>query len=140
MPEINIPDFENVELFTLLDPGVYTFNIQELPTVEAAKSSGKPKLCFKAVVVDGPPQKQAGGENGTNPAGRMQYVSIPYEMKSVIKQLLIATGLLRRDDKSSPMAKGQFNSDILQGTTFRATLVPNMYDGNESRKIGKYLY
>jgi hypothetical protein len=139
MPEINIPDFENTELFTLLDPGVYTFNIQEPPLIEPAKSSGKPKLVFKAVVVDGPPQKTASGANGNNPAGKMQFVSIPLELTSVLKSLLIATGLLIRNDKTSPMAKGQFNSDILVGTTFRATLEPNTYNGNESRKIGKYL-
>jgi hypothetical protein len=134
MPEINIPDLENTELNVLLDPGVYTFNIQEMPTVEPAKSSGKDVLKFKAVVMDGQPQK-----NGANPAGRVMFNNIPLELKSVVKQLLIACGLLRRDDKTSPMAKGNFNTDILLGATFRATVEPNMYKDSEGRKIGKYI-
>ncbi len=138
MPQVHIPDFANTKMFTLLDPGVYTFTIKELPTLEAAQSSGKLKLCFKAIVLDGPPQK----ETGDNPADRILYVTIPDFMdtgRSRVKQLLIAAGYLRRDDKDSPMANGDFNTDDLIGAIFKALVEPSDYNGKPGRAITKYI-
>jgi hypothetical protein len=138
MPEVNIPDFENTKLNSLLDPGVYTFTIKDPPTLEPAQSSGKLKLVYKAEVLDGPPQK----DDGANPAGRVQFVTIPDFMdtgRSRVKQLLISAGFLRRDDKESPMARGNFNTDDLVGAIFKAVLEPSDYNGKPGRKIEKYI-
>lgn len=145
MPEINIPDFDKVELYPpMLDPGVYTLTVKDPPEVKAARSSGKPILTIVFEVVNGPAQKQSNTTGDNSPVGRKITDGISLEMKSKIKQLYIAAGLLRRDDKTSPAAKGNLgNTDRLVGCTVQAVVAASTYEKNgenrETRKIDKYL-
>lgn len=136
MPEINIPDMDQVDLYPkLLDPGVgYLVNIQELPVLSNA-STGNPQIELTMTVLSGPEQKEPSGEYGTSPVGRKIKDFISLKAKFRIKQLLIAAGLLDRADKNSEMAKGNFNTDKLMGAKFSISLEPKMYEGKEGRTI-----
>jgi hypothetical protein len=133
MPQINLPGMENTEVSGgMLDPGAgYVVNIQEAPVLKTAKT-GTPQLEVRMTVISGPTQK-----DGSNPAGRKIVDFIALTAVFRIKQLLIAAGLLNRNDKVSDMARGMFDTDILIGQKFSVNVEADMYDGKEKRK---YVY
>lgn len=138
MPAINIPKFEEVTVSApRLDPGQYVVNITEKPSLEE-NQNGKPYLALTMKVIEGPEQQQEDpGTGSKSPAGRtvkdrLYLVDGAYFR---VKQLLIASGLLARDDTESPMAHGQFNSDMLVGTRFSINLTAQMNNGKEYRNV-----
>lgn len=138
MATINIPNFEDVSVSApMLDVGTYVMNVTEKPEVKE-NQNGKPYLELVMKVVEGPQQSQPDpGTGSTDPAGRtwkdrLYLVDGAYFR---IKQLLLAAGVLARDDKDSPLARGQFNSDILVGTRFTVNLTAQMNNGKEYRNV-----
>jgi hypothetical protein len=140
LPEIHIPDFDKVSLQPpQLDCGTYTVNVQEKPTIES-QSDGKQYIQLQMVVMGGPAQKEADPATGnTSPVGRkwrdrLYLVDGAYFR---VKALLIAAGILARDDKASAIAMGNFNSDLLVGTKFQIRLDPNInpQTGKEYRNV-----
>lgn len=137
MPEIIIPNMEDAEIFSAqLDPGAgYLFNIQELPKVIQAKT-GTTQLEVTFTVISGPDQKVTNPETGTlSPTGKKIKDFIAFTAQFRMKQLLVACGLLARDDKTSEMAKGKFNSDILLGQKCGGSIEAEMYQEKERRRI-----
>jgi hypothetical protein len=137
MPNIEIPNMENAELYAgMLDPGPhYLVNVQELPQIKEAKTGTK-QIQLTMTVLSGPDQKSPDPQTGSlSPAGRKVTDFIALSAAFRVKQLLIAAGLLARDDKTSALAKGNFNTDLLMGTKFSITIEPDMYDGKEKRRV-----
>lgn len=140
MPELNIPNFDQVQLAPpQLDPGTYTVNVQEKPTLER-QDDGKQFLQINMVVMDGPAQQEADPLTGSkSPVGRkwrdrLYLVDGAYFR---VKALLIAASILKRDDKSSAIAMGRFNTDLLVGAKFQIKLDPNVNPatGKEYRNV-----
>jgi len=138
MPELSIPNFEEVSVGSLrLDPGEYVVNIQDKPEVKENRN-GKPYLEVNMTIVEGPEQQEPDPSSGSkDPAGRnirdnLYLVDGAYFR---IKQLLVASGILARDDNESPIARGQFNTDILVGTRFTVRLSTRMNNGKEYRDV-----
>ncbi len=139
MPQIEIPNFDEVQLAPpRLDPGDYVATITEKPALEE-NQNGKPYLAVKMKIVEGPEQSDPDPATGSrSPAGR-NWTDRLYLVDGAyfrVKQLLVAAGLLARDDHDSPMAKGKFNSDMLVGTTFNIRVTTQMSkDGKEYRNV-----
>lgn len=138
MPQINIENFENVALSApRLDPGgPYTGKIIEPPKLQTAEGSGKQYLEVHTQVVEGPEQQEADPSTGSkDPTGTTfsdrYYLSEKAAFR--LKQLLVATGLLAKDDNESPMAKGQINSDILAGQQYKFQVSIQLNNGREYR-------
>lgn len=137
MPEINIENFENVSLGApRLDPGgPYEGQITDAPEMKQS-DSGKPYLEVKTKVLDGPQQQEPDPETDSHsPVGR-EFTDRYYLNERAafrVKQLLVATGLLSKDDKESPMAKGSFNSDLLAGQKYKFQVTTQMNNGREYR-------
>lgn len=138
MPQIQIEDFENVPVSApRLDPGgPYTGKITEPPVLQTAENSGKQYVEVKTQVVDGPSQQEADPVTGSNSPQGLTFTDRYYTTKAAsfrLKQLLIATGLLAKDDTESPMAKGQINTDILAGQQYQFNVSIQYRDGREYR-------
>lgn len=138
MPQINIPNFDEVTVSApKLDPGEYMVNITEKPELKE-NQNGKPYLEIIMKVIEGPEQQQADpATGGTDPAGRkvtdrLYLVDGAYFR---VKQLLISAGILARDDKDSPLARGEFNSDVLVGARMPIKLSAQMNNGKEYRNV-----
>ena len=138
MPEIVIPNFEQVEIaLPRLIAGAYTMNIQEIPTMDISKN-GKQYVQIEMVVLDGPDQPDADPATGSfKPAGRkfrdrMYLVDGAYFR---VKAFLIAAGLLKRDDKQSALALGKLNTDTWVGTRFSVVLQPKINPDNQKEYL-----
>lgn len=137
MAEINIENFESVSLGApRLDPGgPYEGQITDTPEVKTS-DSGKSYLEVKTRVLEGPEQQEPDPETDSHsPAGR-EFTDRYYLNERAafrLKRLLVATGLLAKDDKDSPMAKGQFNSDMLAGQKYKFQVSTQMNNGKEYR-------
>jgi len=137
MPQVNIENFDDVDVdsYRMLDPGVYTVNVQEEPTVKMSKNNNQ-QLELTMKVIEGVDQKEADPSTGSkSPAGRVVKDWIAFKAAFRIKKLLIAAGILRRDDRDSDIAKGKFETGMLIGTKFQIKLVADSYNGKEQRKV-----
>lgn len=143
MPVVNIPDFESVEVAPpRLDIGKgYVGNIVELPVIkhqDENDSSSKQYIEVKVKILEGPPQSEMDPVTGSpSPTGRSmtdRLYLVPGAFFKV-KQLLVSAGLIARNDKDSPMAKGQIALDALIGAKFPFNIVASMKDGTEYRNI-----
>lgn len=140
MPEITIDNFESVSLSNVqLDPGTpYMGQISEPPKIQ--QDDGKAWLEITTRVVEGPEQTEADPATGSkNPEG-VEFTDRYYISQAAawrIKKLLVATGLLAKDDTASPMAQGKFNSDILTGKRypFSVELQINPKNGKTYRRF-----
>ncbi len=137
MPEITIEGFDEVAVgFKYFDPGEYTVNVTEKPTIET-NDNGKTFIALTMKILEGPQQQEVHPETGSkDPRGgtikdRLYLVDKAYFR---VKQLLVAAGILTRDDKTSPIAKGKFSTDILMGTRFTIKYDVSMRDGKEYRE------
>lgn len=139
MPEVNVPGFEDVDLSPpQLDPGEYTMNIYDKVQLRTAESSGKQYLEVPLKVVEGPEQQAPDPNTGeTDATGRTMNDRVYLSQAALwrLKALLVASGLLARDDKDSPMAQGNINTDMLTGTTVQVKLTPQMNNGREYRNV-----
>jgi hypothetical protein len=129
MPRVEIPDFENTKVFTLLDPGVYNVEVDGIPLVENNKK-GNPQIIMTMTVTDGPTQ-----QTGDNPFGRKIKDFIPFALSTKVKALLLACGVLTRDDTTSEIAKGGFDTEILMGARLQVRLTRRMYNGNPQNDV-----
>lgn len=138
MAEIEIDGFEEISIsnFKPLDPGSYTFVIPERPK-KVADDADKPYIEIQMKVVEGPAQQEPDPETGsTSPEGlvmRDRYYLTP-AAKWRIKKLLVACGIITRDDKDSPIARGKFDLDIFTGARFAAKVAIQMNNGKEYRQ------
>lgn len=135
MPEITIDDFESVSLSNVqLDPGgPYMAQISEPPKLEGAGET--PYLALSFRVVEGPEQLEADPATGSKSPEGTECTDRYYLSKAAawrVKKLLVSTGVLNKDDSDSPMAKGNFNSDILTGKRF-----PFMVELQTNTKTGR---
>lgn len=141
MPEITIDEFEDVSVGgQRLDPGAYTFVISEKPEVKDLDPSQpmadqKPYLEVKFKVVDGPDQEEVNSSGTNSPVGMVHTQRFYLNAKWGVKRLLIATGLLNREDKDSPMAKGRFNTDMLYNCKLSGVVKSEMYNNREYRNV-----
>ena len=141
MPEIIIDEFEDVSVGgQRLDPGAYTFVISEKPEVKDLDPNQplgdqKPYLEVKCKVVDGPEQEEINSSGSKSPVGMVHTQRFYLNAKWNIKRLLIATGLLNREDKESPMAKGRFNTDMLYNQKFSGGIKIDNYGGKDYRNV-----
>jgi len=137
MAEINIPNFENTPLsFVQLDPGTYTVQIQD--PYEQKFENDKEFIQLELTVKAGPAQKQPDEHGSTDPSGRKirDRIYLTGNAAWRLKRLLVCSGLLARDDKSSAMAKGNINLDLLMASgPFQIKLTPNIKDGKEYRNV-----
>lgn len=134
--KITLPDFQNATVGNepLVD-GIYTVNVPTSPTREMKGDKVSLKFTFK--VVAGPDQKSP-GENGTlSPIGRELHDFIPLQANCMwrMKRLLVAAGLMARDDKSSALAMGEFDTDSLIGNTFQVKVFQEEYEGKKRTKV-----
>lgn len=136
MPTVNLPNFDSVELAPpQLDPGEYMMSIPEKPEIKT-NPNGKQYIEVPYKVIEGPnQQKEDPGTGSKDPTGRVvrdrYYLVEGAEFR--IKRLLVSAGVLARDDKESPLAKGQFNTDILQGAKLPVNVTIQMNNGKEYR-------
>ena len=141
MPEITIDGFEEVSVGgQRLDPGTYVFVVSEKPVIKdldmnAPLSDQKPYLEVKFKVIDGPPQEEPNASGTNNPQGMIHTQRFYLNAKWGIKRLLIATGLLNREDNDSPMAKGRFNTDMLYNCKLNGVVKSEMYKEKEFRNV-----
>jgi hypothetical protein len=138
MAQIQIPNFDEVSVSApKLDPGEYVANIDDKPELKE-NQNGKPYLEIKLKIIEGPQQAQPDpGTGSTDPAGRTIYDRL-YMVDGAyfrVKQLLISAGILARDDKESPLARGEFNSDILAGARLPIKVSAQMNNGKEYRNV-----
>lgn len=130
MPRVNIPNFADVNVGGgegWLDAGIYTVNIQAAPQVNPPKPGKQfSQIELDMVVTDGPDQQKESPMTGTtNPTGRTvkDWLSLSPKAAWRIKLLLIASGLLDRNDKDSDVARGNWDTEELIGCTFQVELV-----------------
>lgn len=140
MPQINMPDFDQIELQPpSLDAGTYEGNIVEKPQVKSTEGEDpKQYLEVKIQVTDGPPQSKPHPVTGnTSAEGRTITNRVYLTQASAwrLKALLVCAGLLDRGDTSSPLAKGNINSDMLLGTHVKFEASKRMSNGNEYTDI-----
>ena len=145
MPDITIDGFEEVAVGgQRLDPGgPYTFVISERPELKdfdpsrdmETDSDYKPYLEIRFKVIDGPEQEEPNSSGGTNPAGMIHVQRFYLKARWGIKRLLIATGILSRDDTESPVAKGKFNTDMLYNCKLQGIVKAEMYNNREYRNV-----
>lgn len=138
MAEIEIDGFEDVNIsnFNPLDPGSYTFVIPERPK-KVNDDPDKPYIEVQMKVVEGPEQQDADPETGSkSPEGRTMRdrYYLTQASKWRIKKLLVACGIITRDDKDSPIARGKFDLDIFTGARFQAKVAIQMNNGKEYRQ------
>ncbi len=137
MPEINIPNFENVPTsFLQLDPGTYTVQIQD--PYEQKFENDKEFIEIHMTVKAGPNQKASDENGSTDPSGKKirDRVYLTGSAAWRLKRLLICSGLLSKDDKSSEMARGKINLDLLMASgPFQIKLTPNIREGREYRNV-----
>jgi len=143
MPTVNIPEFDHVDIAPpRLDVGKgYEGNIIELPTVKQQVENdptSKSYIEVKIKVLGGPDQQDPDpGTGSKSPAGRTitdrLYLTPGAYFK--IKQLLVSAQLMARNDKDSPLAKGQIPLEILMGARFPFDIVASMKDGVEYRNV-----
>ena len=141
MPELDLGDvdFEGVDVsgFTQLDPGTYMFQIAEPPREEF--KDDKRFLTFNFLVLGGPEQKEAFPDGSKDPAGKKWRDRVYLTPNAMwrFKRLLICAGLLARDDKTSPIAQGKMNTDLLAGQKVQVNLTPNINaeTGKEYRNV-----
>ena len=131
--EIKLPGFEEVEAsegFKLLAPGKYRVIIAEPPEV-GVNNNGNPEMVITMKVIGGPKQ-----EDGSDPAGSTIKDWI-YYTKAMwkLKNLLVSAGIIPKDDKTSDIARGQFDSDILTGQECVINLTASTYNGKEKRDV-----
>lgn len=108
----------------MLDPGVYTVVVKSF---ESKFENDKEYLAMVYETKEGPKQKDT---NFPDAEGREIFdrVYLTNEAAWRLKQLLVATGLLARDDKDSEMAKGDINLDqLMSGGAFRIRLTTRLY-------------
>lgn len=137
MPIINLPNFDKVELAPpQLDPGEYMMSIPEKPDIKS-NQNGKQYIEVPMKVIEGPQQQKPDpGTGSTDPTGRVvkdrYYLSEGAEFR--IKRLLVATGILARDDKESPLARGEgINTDMLIGAKMPVNVTIQLNNGKEYR-------
>lgn len=139
MAEIQIADFDKVELSPpRLDVGSgYVFGVENVQILENEKNNNK-YLEVTLRCVEGPDQTEADPITGlASPKGRVikDRVYLTEGAKWRVKALLIASGLLARDDKTSEIARGHFDSDILLGSTVQCSIESQMNEGKEYRNV-----
>lgn len=143
MATVNIPEFDHVEVAPpRLDIAKgYVGNIVELPTIKKQDENDPTSKTFievKIKVLEGPEQQDPDpGTGSKSPAGRTitdrLYLTPGAYFK--VKQLLVSAQLLARNDKESPLAKGQIPLEILVGVRFPFDIVASMKDGVEYRNV-----
>jgi len=140
MPEISIPDFDKVDLLPpRLDPGTYVVNIQNEPEYKV-HNNGKNYLDIEFVVIEGPNQAQPDPNTGSVAATGKKIHDWLWMVDGAyfkVKQMLIAMGLLTRDDKTSPLAQGKFTTAALVGArgTIKVSKQLNAQDQKEYTKV-----
>jgi len=120
--------FETVTISKpVLDAGAYIFLCEKEPTDEWDDKKDLEYLAFEYKVLDGPPQEKEDPEFGTSAAGRTasERVYLDSKNKWKLKKLMVAMGLLDRNDTTSDRARGNFGTEIFAGQTFHATIVHN---------------
>lgn len=131
MPKINLKGFEDTEVTPpMLDPGSYAVKITQAP-VEEWDDQNRNYMDIYMMVVSGPQQKNGDAAAGKDTRDRI-YLHTPKSWFR-LKQLLVAAGLMERDDKESPMAKGDIDTDLLAGQSLQIEVSINMRDGKEYR-------
>ncbi len=134
MPQVQMPDFENVELQPpSLDAGTYEGNIVEKPDLDQTED-GKQFITVLVQATDGPDQMKPHPVTGSMKVEGRTVRTRVYLTKAAawrVKQLLVCAGLLARDDAQSPMAKGNINTDMLLGTHVKFEVSKRMANGNE---------
>lgn len=136
MATINLPNFENTPLsMTLLKPGTYT--VQLIEPFQQKFENEKEFLELELTVKQGPEQDQPDENGSKDPAGRKirdrLYLSAQAAFR--VKQYLVAMGLLARDDKTSEMAKGNINLDLLMsGGPFQVKLTPRIVEKDGQKR------
>jgi hypothetical protein len=136
MPTINLPNFDQVELAPpQLAPGEYMMSISQKPEIKT-NPNGKQYLEVRYKVIEGPEQQKPDpGTGSKDPTGRVvpdrYYLVEGAEFR--IKRLLVSTGIIARDDKESPVAQGNFNTDILMGVKLPVNVTIQMNNGKEYR-------
>lgn len=131
MPTVNFENFQDVPLTRapMLDPGAYVVAIKSFE--EKFSEDGKSYLEMIYDVKEGPKQKKDDGSGNFDPSGREIFDRVYLSANAAwrVKQLLVAGGILSKDDKTSPMAKGQdINLDLLMSAgPFKIKLTPRLY-------------
>jgi hypothetical protein len=138
MPQISIEGFESVPLSApQLDPGgPYTGKIVDTPKLQTSENSGKQYLEVRTQVLEGPQQEEADPATGSKDPAGVTFSDRYYTSKAAsfrLKQLLVACGILDKNDTESPMAKGNINSDILAGAQYKFNVRIQMNNGREFR-------
>ena len=126
----------------LLDPGIYQLNCMTEPVMSTTKN-GFTQIEYEFTVLEGPEQKIEFGAGGKSPVGRTVkdwIVVIPTtpDKKGTewkLKSLLVAMGIITRDDKTSAIARGQFGTSVFVGGKFLCRVVADMWEGKEKRKL-----
>lgn len=139
MPTVSFENFQDVPLTRapMLDPGTYVVAIKEF---EEKFENDKNYLAMVYEVKEGPKQKKDDGNGNYDPTGREIFDRVYLSAAAAwrVKSLLVATGILSKDDKTSPMARGQdINLDLLHsGGPFRIKLTPRLYkdDGGNQKE------
>jgi hypothetical protein len=126
---INIPNFENQSVANNYMPpaGDYLCEIPETPQYEA-KEGKTPTVKVKHTIVAAKNQAQKDEEGntftsfvlaGVAPSGK--------DMSWKFKQLLVAAGIIEKDDKTSEIARGQIALGVLKGAKTMVRITHKMY-------------
>jgi hypothetical protein len=136
MPQIELNDFEKVALSApRLDPGVYTFNVHEMPEIKKTDNE-KVYINLPMKVVEGPNQKEPDPNTGSfSPVGKVFHDRLYTGAAFRIKRMLVASGLLAKDDVTSDLARGKLDTAILVGARFQASLTPKLNNGKEYLEV-----
>ncbi len=136
MPEITLDKFEEVTVGGIrLDVGgPYDMVIHEKPEL-VDMGTDKPYMLLKIKCLSGPDQEETNNSGSNSPVGLVISQRVYLNAKFIVKRYLIATGLLTRDDTESPLAKGNFNTDMLQNKRFKGVIKSEMYDQKERRNV-----
>lgn len=139
MAQITMPDFDKTELSPpSLDAGDYEVNVTEKPEYVVPDDGGKQYLTLVMQATAGPEQSKPHPVDGTTSAAGRTIRDRIYLTKEAgwrLKAALVSAGILARDDKESPLAKGNINSDILMGAHLKIQVTKRMKDGNEYSNV-----
>jgi hypothetical protein len=128
---INIPNFEDVSLFSNYTPPAadYLCEISDTPKVKN-KEGKMSQIAVPLKIVAAKDQVNFAKEEGNVFTDYIPFGINPKTGKDAsfrFKNLLVASGLIDEDDKTSEMARGQINLGVLKGQKAMVRVTHYMY-------------
>ena len=135
---INIPNFEDVSLFSNYQPPAadYLCEIPDIPQVQH-KEGKMSQIAVKLKITAAKDQVNFAKEEGNTFTDFIPFGVNPKTGKDAsfrFKNLLVAAGIIDKDDKTSEIARGQVNLGVLKDAKVMVRVTHYMYSDPSGTK------